>query len=130
MINDELLGWWGDGDRADSKIAKSKVTSGCFDNIIAFQSAKKGDPILVVAQFFGLASVNPTHSDDSAPIHYDSDEELLMILDTIRSQSDFELTIDVSFSIAGDDENNPEEMKVLEFQCERFSYIEIDPHER
>ena len=130
MVNDELSNWSLEGDIEDSEITETEVTGIDFHDTIAFESAEKGGPILVVGRFFVLTNVNFIHPDESMSV-YDSDVRGRIYYDygTVHNQNEIELKIDVSLSIAVDDKGNPVEIEELEFRNDNFAYVELNPLE-
>ena len=127
MVSDELSNWWLVGDIENSEITETEVTGVDFHDPIAFESAEKGGPILVVGRFNVLTIVNFTHPDENTSM-YDSEEKRRIYFDTVQSQNEIELKIDVSLLIAVDDKGYPVEIKELEFRNDNFAYVELDPH--
>ena len=128
LVDNELSNWSLEGDIENSEITETEVTGIDFRDTIAFESAEKGGPILVVGRFFVLTNVNFTHPDESVSM-YDSDVRGHIYYDTVHNQNEIELQIDVSLSIAVDDKGDPVEIEELEFRNDNFVYVELDPHE-
>ena len=128
LVNNELSNWSLEGDIENSEITETEVTGIDFHDTIAFESAEKGRPILVVGRFCVLTNVDFTHPDESISM-YDSDVRDHIYYETVHNQNEIELQIDVSLSIAVDDKGDPVEIEELEFRNDNFVYVELDTHE-
>ena len=128
MVNDELSNWGLLGDIENSEITEKEVININIDKTIAFESAEKGGPILVVGQFYVLTSVYFTHPDEDSFV-YDPEDGRLLFFDTAHSDNTIELKIDVSLSIAVNENGDPVEIEKLEFRNDNFAYVELHVYE-
>lgn len=125
LVNDELSTCWLEGDIKYSEITETEVIDIDFQDIIAFESAE-GGPTLVVGKIYALTIVDFTYPG-AGTIKYDSKGKHRKYFETVHSQSECELEIDVSLSIAVDDEGDPVKIEDLEFRNDDFTYIQLSP---
>lgn len=122
IVSDELLNRELQGNLENSEITEIEVIEVNIDNTIAFKSADEKGPILVAGSFYVLTMVSFTHLQRIT--RHDP-----MDIDIVENNNIIELPIDVSLSIAVDDNGNPTEIETLEFRNDRFANVTLDPYE-
>lgn len=128
MVDEELSDWILQGDVEDSEIDETTVTQVQISELSAFKPTEAGDPILVVGRLAVKATVAYTHPDwDTAA--YDSEDKVLIPFDNVSGETEADLTIDVSMSIAVDENGDPAEIENLQFRNDNFAYIELHPYD-
>ena len=124
------MSYWGlIGDVEDSEIWETKVTEVKVEELTSFGSTEEeGDPILVVGRFRVEANVSYTHPNwDYAP--YDFEDKRRIPLEDVSGETEVGFDVDVSMSIAVDEDGNPEEIEDLRFRNSRFQYVELHPYD-
>ena len=116
MVADELSNVGLEGDIEGSEITQFDVYGIEIKDTIAFKSAKEWGSILVLGRLLVMTYIEFTFPDESR------------YFDTMESQNEIELKIDVSLSITVDDEGEPVEIEELEFRNDNFVNIELDPY--
>jgi len=125
-VDEELVDWGLQGDVEDSVIDSTSVTDVEVYQVTAFRPIEKGDPILVVARIGAMVDLTYSHPDwDNAA--YDSEDKVLIPFDDVSGETTVDLEIDVSMSIAVDDDGNPDEIARLGFRNDAFVYVALQP---
>ena len=131
VVDQELSDWGLQGDVEDSEIDETTVTEVQVEKLSAFKPTKHGDPILVVGRLVVKATVSYTHPNWDTAM-YDSEDKILIPFEDVSGETDVDLQIDVSMSIAVDDDGEPRKIEELRFRNDDFVYVEIhsyDPYE-
>lgn len=126
-VNQELSDWGlMSDDVMDAEIYESTVSSIEIEKFTAFKPTEEGDAILVIGKLGVLAEVSYTHPDwDHAS--YDSEDKVLIPFGDVSGETEVELTIDISMSIAVDDDGNPDEIEELSFRNTDFQWVTLHP---
>jgi hypothetical protein len=126
---DQALSDWGlQGDVEDSEIDETIVTEVQVEKLSTFKPTKQGDPILVVGRLAVKAQISYTHPDWDHAM-YDSEDQILIPFDDVSGEMEVDLKIEVSMSIAVDDDGEPEDIRELQFRNNNFDYVELHPHD-
>lgn len=127
-VDRELSDWGLVGDVEDSEIDASEVTGVEVKQVTSFGSAKKGGSILVVALLSVKANLGFTHPnwDEAA---YDSEDKRLIPFEDVSGEVEVSFDVDISMSIAVDEDGEPEEIEELRFLNSDFQYIQLHPYD-
>jgi len=128
LVNSEVENWGLIGDVEDSEIYEVLVDEIEIERIAAFKPVDEGDSLLAIATLKVNARASFTHPDwDTAS--YDSEDKVLIPWDDVNGEADLEFSVDVSISIAVDEDGNPEEFDTLNFRNSDFQYVTLHPFE-
>jgi predicted nucleic acid-binding protein len=127
-VDSELSNWSLQGDVEDSEIDDTNVSNVEIKRLTAFRPTTKGDAILVVGQLSVTATVSYTHPDWENAM-YDSEDKILIPFEDVSGETEVEMTIDVSVSIAVDEQGDPVEIEELRFRNDDFVYVELHPYD-
>lgn len=124
----ELADWGLIADIEDAEIDETSVIDIDIQDVIAFKSTQEGGSILVVGRLAIKATIAYTHPDwDGAA--YDSEDKKLIPYEEVSGETEVNLDIDVSMSIAIDEQGEPIEIEDLRFRNRDFQYVELHPHD-
>jgi hypothetical protein len=126
-VNQELSDWGlMSDDVMDAEIYETNVSSIEIEKFTAFKPTEEGDAILVIGRLGVVAEVSYSHPDwDNAS--YDSEDKVLIPFGDVSGETEIELTIDISMSIAVDDDGNPDEIEELSFRNTDFQWVTLHP---
>lgn len=127
-VDSELSDWGLVGDVEDSDIEETDVTDVTITKLTSFGSVEEGDPILVVAELEAKVNVSYSHPNWDEAM-YDSEDKRLIPFESVSGETELTLELDVSMSIAVDDEGEPEEIDALSFRNNDFQYVELHPYD-
>lgn len=128
MVDHELRNWGLVGDIEDSEIDDTKVTDVEVRELTSFGSTEEGGSILVVGSLSVTADVSYTHPNWDEAI-YDSEDKQLFVFDDVSGETEINFDVDVSMSIAVDDDGNPEQIEELSFRNDNFRFVQLSPHD-
>lgn len=124
----ELADWGLIADVEDAEIDETTVTDLDVQELTAFKPTEEGDPILVVGRLTVKANISYTHPNWDEAM-YDSEDKRLIPFEDVSGETEVSLDVDVSMSIAVDDEGNPAEIEELRFRNSDFQYVELHPYD-
>jgi hypothetical protein len=126
-VDKELSDWNLVSDVEDCEIEETNVTEVTIEKLTAFKPVEEGNPILVVGRLAvkGLASYTHPNWDEAL---YDSEEKILIPFDNVSGETELDLTIDVSMSIALDEQGEPVALGALRFRNHKFIYVKLHPY--
>jgi hypothetical protein len=127
-VDKELSDWGLQGDVQDSEIDETTVNDVQVERLSAFKPTEHGDPILVVGRLAVKAMVSYTHPNWDEAM-YDSEDKVLIPFEDVSGETEVDLQIDVSMSIAVDDDGEPEQIEELRFRNSDFAYVELHPYD-
>lgn len=124
MVNGELDCWGIVGDIEDSEIEETNVIEVEAMELTSFGSATKRGPILVIGSLSVKAELWYIYPNWDEAV-YDSEDKRLIPLGYLRAKDDFSFNVDVSMSLAVDEEGNPEYIKKLNFRDNGPQHVEL-----
>lgn len=128
LVSGEVEDWGLIGDVEDSEVYDVLVDEVEIEKVAAFKPVEEGDSLLAIAALKVTARASFTHPDwDTA--FYDSEDKVLIPWDDVSGEADLEFSVDVSISIAVDEDGNPEELDSLRFRNSDFQYVTLHPFE-
>lgn len=128
LVNSKVEDWGLIGDVEDSEVYDVVVDEIEIEKVAAFKPVEEGDSVLAIATLGVSARASFTHPDwDSAS--YDSEDKVLIPWDDVSGETDLQFSVDVSISIAVDEDGNPEELDTLSFRNSNFQYVTLHPFE-
>ncbi|WP_323035011.1 PIN domain-containing protein [Pararhodobacter sp.] len=128
LVNNEVEDWGLIGDVEDSEVYDVAVDEVEIEKVAAFKPVEEGDSVLAIATLRVSARASFTHPDwDSAS--YDSEDKVLIPWDDVSGETDLQFSVDVSMSIAVDEDGNPAELDTLSFRNSNFQYVTLHPFE-
>lgn len=128
LVNNEVEDWGLIGDVEDSEIYDVSVEKVEVQKVVAFKPVDEGDSLLVTATLKVSARASYTHPDwDTAS--YDSEDKVLIPWDDVSGETELEFSVDVSISIAVDEDGKAEELDMLSFRNSDFQYVTLHPWE-
>ncbi|EHK58172.1 PIN domain-containing protein [Allomesorhizobium alhagi] len=127
-IGEELSNWGLIGDVEDSEVYDIDPIDVEIENMTAFKGTEEGGSILVIGRLAVKADLYYSHPDwDTAS--YDSEDKVLIPWDTVTGETTVDVTIDVSMSVAIDDDGEPTAVETLDFRNGNFQYVQLHPYE-
>jgi hypothetical protein len=127
-VDSELADWGLMGDVEDAEIEETSVTEVEVKEITSFGSTEEGGPILVVGRLAVKANVSYTHPNWDEAM-YDSEDKRLIPFEDVSGETEVSFDVDVSMSVAVDEDGNPEEIEELRFRNGDFQYVELHPYD-
>ena len=91
-------------------------------------ATEEGDPILVVGRVGVRAKVSYSHPNWDEAM-YDSEDKVLIPFEDVSGETEIELSIDVSMTIAVDDKGAPTDIEELSFRNRDFQCVTLYPTE-
>ncbi len=125
-VDRELSDWGLIGDIEGSDIEDTRVTEVEVSELTSFGSTDEEGSILVVARISVTADVSYTHPNWEDAI-YDSEDKRLYPFEDVSGETEVSFDVDVSMSIAVNEESDPEEIDELRFRNDNFQYVELYP---
>ena len=126
-VDGELEDWGLIGDVEDSEIEETNVTEVEAMDLMSFGSANKGGPILVVGSLSVKVNVSYTHPDWNHAV-YDSEDKRYIAFEDVSGETEVSFDVDVSMSVAVDEDGNPERIEELSFRNDDFQYVALHPY--
>lgn len=127
-VDSELSDWGLIGDVEDSEIEEAHVTDVEVKELTSFGSTEKEGSILVVGLFSVMANVSYTHPNWDEAM-YDSEDKRLIPFEDVSGESELSFDVDVSMSVAVDEDGHPEEIEELRFRNSDFQYVVLHPYD-
>lgn len=125
-VDRELSDWGLIGDIEGSDIEDTRVTEVEVSGLTSFGSTDEEGSILVVARISVTADVSYTHPNWEDAI-YDSEDKRLYPFEDVSGETEVSFDVDVSMSIAVNEDSDPEEIDELRFRNGNFQYVELYP---
>ena len=126
-VDSELEDWGLIGDVEDSEIEETNVTEVEAMDIMSFGSTNKGGPILVAGRLSVKVNISYIHPDWDHSI-YDSEDKRYIAFEDVSGETEVSFDVDVSMSVAVDENGNPERIEELSFRNDDFQYVELHPY--
>ena len=123
-VNNELDCWGIVGDIEDSEIEETNVTEVEAMELTSFGSAAKGGSILVIGSLSVRAEISYIYPNWDEAI-YNPEGKYLIPFSYLRAKDDVSFNVDVSISLAVDEEGNPEYIKKLNFRDNGPQHVEL-----
>ena len=124
-VNDKLDYWGLIGDVEDSEIERVIVTEVETIELISFGSTEERGSILVVGRLQVNARISYTHPDWDTAVDTGDD---IFVWNHVSDETEVNLNMDVSMSVAVDKNNNPEGIEELRFLSDDFRNVELYPN--
>ena len=129
LVNRELSNWGLQSDDVeDAEIDEITVNAVEIEKLTAFKPTEEGDPILVVGRVGVRAHVSYSHPNWDEAM-YDSEDKVLIPFEDVSGETEIEMSIDVSMTIAVDDDGAPTDIEELSFRNCDFQYVTLYPPE-
>ena len=123
-VTHELDCWGFVGDVPDSEIERTIVTGVKAMELISFGSIEKGGSILVVGQFSVKVDISYTHPNWEKTMHY-SEHEHFPPSGKVSGETEASFNVDVSMSVAVDENGNPKDIEELLFLSNDFQHVQL-----
>ena len=123
-VNSELDCWGLIGDVPDSEIEKTNVTGVEMKKPLSFGSTEEGGSILVVGRLLVKANVSYTHPDWDTAYHF-YENKYFFPSESVSGETNVVFNVDVSMSVAVNEDGNPKNIEELRFLSGDFQHVEI-----
>lgn len=124
-VNEELDCWGLVGDIRDSEIEEATVTDVRAVKLVSFGSTEKGGSILIVGCLQVRTGISYTHPDWDTAMYSDDDVLVWINDERVSGETEIGFNVDVSMSVAVDENNNPKSIEKLRFLNSDFQHIEL-----